>query len=248
MLAVHSDCLHPPHRSMNINNNNDANTMAVSTSKKYHKCFPDVPSLSSLELLRETVQTPTISSDNTSSPSWKVHNRRAIMVDVRSEPERNVSMIHGAITLHEFTSDVLPLLKNRTSNDCLPETVVLYCTIGYRSGIEAIKLQSEYPDLFHQGGSANGDDVEDRVRIANLDGIIPFANATTDNANANGLVVNPTTHQPTKRVHVYGPTWRPCLSSQFEPVVFSKLEFAWRGVGVVARRICMECSCQCWRS
>ncbi|MGB5712147.1 MAG: rhodanese-like domain-containing protein, partial [Waterburya sp.] len=57
-----------------------------------------------------------------------------ILVDVRSPEERAVSFIPGAITTKEFEQD---LQKYQDS------TIVAYCTIGYRSGKYAQKMQQQ---------------------------------------------------------------------------------------------------------
>lgn len=56
----------------------------------------------------------------------------AIMLDVRSAQERAVSIIPGAITEAEFGRIY------RAS----PKLVVVYCTIGYRSGLRARELRA----------------------------------------------------------------------------------------------------------
>ncbi len=54
-----------------------------------------------------------------------------ILVDVREREEQNISMIKGALTQEEFKSR-LDLYKEKT--------VVVYCTIGYRSGVYTEEL------------------------------------------------------------------------------------------------------------
>ena len=57
-------------------------------------------------------------------------NATVVLVDVQTLPKCNVSMLEGAVSLQEFEQRVAPFLS--------PETkVVTYCTIGYRSGMEA---------------------------------------------------------------------------------------------------------------
>ena len=57
-----------------------------------------------------------------------------VLVDVRSAPERDVSMIAGAISSQQYEAD--PSAYG-------DRTIVLYCTIGYRSGKYARKLLAE---------------------------------------------------------------------------------------------------------
>lgn len=55
-----------------------------------------------------------------------------LLLDVRPESERAVSIIPGAVSLQQF---------EQLDPDALPEYVVTYCTAGYRSGVEARKLR-----------------------------------------------------------------------------------------------------------
>jgi rhodanese-related sulfurtransferase len=59
---------------------------------------------------------------------------KVVLVDVRSEQERGVSRIPGAIALHEFLND------KDMYNDAL---VVPYCTIGGRSYLQAARLANQ---------------------------------------------------------------------------------------------------------
>lgn len=67
-----------------------------------------------------------------------------VIVDVRSEEERAVSMIEGAITAAEF---------ERQADSHRDATVVAYCTTGHRSGLFAKKLCSEGFDARNLRGS-----------------------------------------------------------------------------------------------
>ncbi|KAL3788756.1 hypothetical protein HJC23_012312 [Cyclotella cryptica] len=255
---------------------NTATATAAATSQKYHKMFPDVESLSSEKLLHDTFSTSTESScaDDIKASKWIIDGKNAVLVDVRSRPERNTSMISGAISLDEFKTNVIPQLMELSPDDVLsqPNTIVFYCTIGYRSGVEARKMQNEYPFLFHQEckaehyGKSETHNLkkkqQSKIQVRNLDGILNFANAleasetqarmnvaSTNEPNKHitkGLLINPNTNQPTNRVHVYGPSWKHCLSESYDPVVFSNMEFGWRGLGVLLQRIsCIGCSCGC---
>jgi rhodanese-related sulfurtransferase len=57
-----------------------------------------------------------------------------VLVDVRSDEEREVSMIPGAISRREF---------ERQPDRFAGREVVTYCTIGYRSGLYTQKLVDE---------------------------------------------------------------------------------------------------------
>ncbi len=105
-----------------------------------------------------------------------------ILVDVRSPEERAVSFIPGAITTEEFERD---LQKYQDS------TIVAYCTIGYRSGKYAQKMQQ-------QG-----------VQVLNLEGsLLAWSHIQGRLINATGV---------TKKVHVFGRQWQ-LTSEDYEPV------------------------------
>jgi sodium/bile acid cotransporter 7 len=67
-----------------------------------------------------------------------------VLVDVRSDEERKVSTIPGAISRQEFEED-----PARFSG----REVVTYCTIGYRSGLYTQKLVGEGWDASNLRGS-----------------------------------------------------------------------------------------------
>jgi rhodanese-related sulfurtransferase len=108
-------------------------------SKNYQNQFPDIPPMSSRELLQRNLD------DN------------LIIIDVRTNPERQVSMIPGAISLTTFEQEVL-MVHNNNNTDT---TIVTYCTIGYRSGMEARRLRQRYH----------------LKNIYNLDGILAYTHA-----------------------------------------------------------------------
>lgn len=61
-----------------------------------------------------------------------VQQQRCVLVDVRTEAERNVSIIPGAISEAEF---------ERTMHAHAGKTVISYCTIGYRSAKYAEEME-----------------------------------------------------------------------------------------------------------
>lgn len=67
-----------------------------------------------------------------------------VIVDVRSKTETDVSLIPGAITKAEFE-------KSRQQH--IGKTVIVYCTVGYRSGIFASQLQHDGWDARNYEGS-----------------------------------------------------------------------------------------------
>ena len=97
---------------------------------------------------------------------------RLLFVDVRKEAEQEVSMLPGAITDKEF------LKKPGAYRDRL---VIAYCTIGYRSGGFAQKLQKK------------------SIPVLNLQGGILVWLHAHGKVYKHGKAVN--------RVHVYGKKW-----------------------------------------
>ncbi len=101
------------------------------------------------------------------------HSGRAVIIDIRETNERNVSMIEGAITLEEYKVNF---------GQYREITGILYCTIGYRSGLKTLELISQgYNNVVNLSGS-----------------VLSWAHAGYSFVDQNG---------PTKKVHVYGPTW-----------------------------------------
>ena len=98
---------------------------------------------------------------------------KAVFVDARTEAERAVSTLPGALAESAYLSD-----PGRFAG----KTVIVYCTIGYRSGLLTRKLD-------RQGVAA--------VNLAG--GILGWLHA--------GGPILDTAGQPAKRVHVYGRTW-----------------------------------------
>jgi sodium/bile acid cotransporter 7 len=94
-----------------------------------------------------------------------------VLVDVRERRERRISIIPGAITRSEF---------EKRRDQYADRLVVVYCTIGYRSG--------EYTE-----------EIMDSVRAANLiGGVLAWAHAGKRFVKGG---------QPTRKVHVYGRKW-----------------------------------------
>ena len=245
---------------------------AETTSLKYQSLFPEIQPLSSRDLLHDTLSHAQSSpTNNNNTPQWTIHGKKVILVDVRSRPEREVSMISGAISIDEFRNEVLPSLL-RSLDDGLqlddeqPHhhsrqngiVVATYCTIGYRSGVEARKLVSDYPSVFSNhdddsddSNTSDDEEVDRPIKIYNMDGIIPFANSTLDEEIQNNttlppLLIEPISKQSTNRVHVYGSAWEKYLLTQegiLEPVVFSKIHFLWRGISDIGRSFCLRCGC-----
>jgi rhodanese-related sulfurtransferase len=174
-----------------------------------------------------------------------------ILIDVRTEAERRVSMIPGAIDVREFerrekahrgrqrrvrrrrpfvgwsaeggvgggrdgedatttASQPLPQAAPPTSpslpfsSSVDPVIIVTYCTVGYRSGREARRIQDAHPHY--------------RGRIYNLDGILaytyvrdapPLVVTTTATTTATTIPTSTTSTSsvPARKIHTYGPAW-----------------------------------------
>jgi rhodanese-related sulfurtransferase len=195
--------------------------------KKYQCQFPDVPTMTSEQL----VEKMKIAAIITSADSAHVRNNNnnnncsssIILVDVRTRQEQAVSMIPGAIPLQDFS-----MPRSQTNNNNIEEDpnhpsrvmVVLYCTVGYRSGLEGRRLQQEYPPW--------------KGRIYNLDGILAYSfvegapplvtTTTTDDDEQhhsnNNTKPQQQQQQPTMKIHTYGPTWEHCANPDYETVWF----------------------------
>lgn len=169
----------------------------------YQKRYHDVPALSSRDLIQR----------------YSYNRENIVLVDVRTEPERNVSELEGAISLQEFELHVSSLPPDAQ--------VVTYCTIGYRSGIEARRLQYQH--------NLQG-------RISSLDGIVAYTHAVSAEHDNEGVpqVVCPITGSNTRTVHTFGRQWN-CVSEGYETRHFSPpallLRLAQVSVVVVVRTL-----------
>ena len=105
-----------------------------------------------------------------------------ILVDARSQAERDVSVIAGAVALAELEQS-RPIPNTR---------VIVYCTIGLRSGKAVRALRARGFDAFNLRG-----------------GVLAWL-------AAGGAMVD-TKGKPTQRVHVYGTRWN-AVPASFIPV------------------------------
>lgn len=96
-----------------------------------------------------------------------------VLVDVRTPEERDVSIIAGAID-NEYFEHNKAFYQNKK--------IIVYCTIGYRSGFYAAELRQEGLDAYNLS-----------------EGILGWT-------HVNGLLVNPQ-GQATDEVHVYSRPW-----------------------------------------
>jgi rhodanese-related sulfurtransferase len=158
----------------------------------YQSKFPSVTPMSSSELLE---QLSTVDNADT----------EYILVDVRTKAERAVSMIQGAISLSEYYQRYQETMCSPPSPSKDRLAVVCYCTIGYRSGLEATRLR--------QVIESNNESTTE-ITVYNLDGIVAMSQALSAQARAAETellqplcLVNPSTGAPTRVVHTFSWLW-----------------------------------------
>jgi len=149
------------------------------------------------------------SSSGSGSSSGNGESPSMVLVDARSAAEMEVSIIPGAVPLCEFEHDIVRTLRQSV-------VVVVYCTIGYRSGMEARRLGETYGL---------------RGRVRNLDGIVSYTFAVGDSSDESMHLVKPDTGERTSAVHTFGPTWN-CVHPNFETFHFNAPELALRSAAV----------------
>ncbi len=111
------------------------------------------------------------------------------LLDTRSREEFEVSHIEGAV-FFDYSNPPFHLLESIDKID----TVIVYCSVGYRSEKIGEKLRTlGYPNVYNLYG-----------------GIFAWA-------NLNRRLVNPK-NQPTQRVHSYKKAWSKWLDSNIKAV------------------------------
>mmetsp|Transcript_21718 Transcript_21718/g.32444 ORF Transcript_21718/g.32444 Transcript_21718/m.32444 type:complete len:210 (-) Transcript_21718:107-736(-) len=198
----------------------------------YHSLFPDIPTITSPELVqkyRDLFFVDDGAESDMSEECFITANNcedccSLILIDVRSQPERSVSCIPSAISLEQYESGIkagtIPLNAN----------IITYCTVGYRSGVEARRLCDRYD---HVPG-----------KICSLDGIVAYTHA----ANAKHLVSGHS-GQETNRVHTFGSMWGhvgndyQATSFGIGTLMYRNLEVMGRTVAIFLSRcfMCKEC-------
>ena len=131
---------------------------------EYQRHFKDTPVISAREMI--ALQRDT----------------KVLVVDVRTKGERQVSIIPHSIPKEDFERD-----ETRYKN----KKIIVYCTIGYRSGLYAAKLRKKGLDAYNLKG-----------------GVLAWASAGQLFTDQKGQ---------TKRVHVYGTKWN-LLPPDYEAV------------------------------
>ena len=110
---------------------------------------------------------PSVEADQVNLTSAKV-----TILDVRTQKERDISQIENAISMAEFERQPDKYINNQ---------IIVYCTIGYRSGLTTIDLRKRGFNAFNLKG-----------------GILLWAHREKQ-LSANGKAV--------KVAHVYGANW-----------------------------------------
>jgi len=151
MLTVLSGC-----RGNDVSGTPDAEKLRTVEAMyaEYKQDFPDAPDVSVDQLLT------------------MLDEGNVVIVDGRPDEERAVSMIPGAIPLDELERD---RDSHRTKR------IVLYCTVGYRSGVQTVELRKQGLEAYNLRGS-----------------ILAWLHAGQKVVDARGV---------THRVHVYGRKW-----------------------------------------
>ena len=126
-VAIISFCLLVAGCQANKVSDVDKQTRIEAMYRQYAQEFPTVKGITAVELQQLQRQ-----------------GKKVILVDVRSPSEIAISYIPGAITLAEFERDLAQY------QDAI---VVAYCTIGYRSGLYAQKLQQQGIEILNLEGS-----------------------------------------------------------------------------------------------
>ena len=97
-----------------------------------------------------------------------------LIIDARTHKEQQVSMIPGAISVKDFDEN--------PGKDIRSKKLLVYCTIGYRSGIRVKRYCSSGLDAYNIEG-----------------GILGWLH--------DGLPVEDTEKVLTRKIHVYGKDW-----------------------------------------
>ena len=231
---------------------------------KYQSQFPEIPTMTSQELIERWKQqdredderdNSVIASNNSndsdvssssssrgyySCDSFKKTSSNfgpLLLLDVRSKAERDVSIIPGAISMDDFerTKWINKHVHNSSPEENSPSTstiaptttavptIVLYCTIGYRSGREAQRLVDDLTSNDVGGGIEIGKSVD----IKNLDGILaysfvddapPLMSRLSQQDGGSDFVM-------TRHIHSYGKEWSSAMNPEYDAVYFNSNSF-----------------------
>jgi rhodanese-related sulfurtransferase len=187
----------------------------------YQSQFPDVPTMTSQELL-EIMRRNESSSD-------------VVLVDVRTREEQAVSMISGAVPLQDFD------LSSSSSKHSENTTIVTYCTVGYRSGQEARHLQNLHPEW--KGKIYNLDGILAYTYVEDAPPLVTKTNCDGGKTHEDAPQVE---QQPTRQVHTYGSTWN-CANPDYQAVWFENHSFLRKFFQTVCRSVLRFSQHRCCR-
>lgn len=144
----------------------------------------------------EACSIPALSADEVINLQEREGRDAVVLVDVRTAPERRVAKLPGALSAAEFEALSDDSLRRRT--------VIVYCTVGKRSGDFATKLETR--------------PVRPWGALFNSEGIVPYSHHPKARRPPYGLVDE--SDEPATRLHVFAFPWD-LGSGEFEAVKFN---------------------------
>ena len=187
----------------------------------YHKFYSDIPQLTSLQLISSyDIGFNAEANDQGERKDALRELSPVVLIDVRSKPERDVSIIPTAITLNDYENGI------KSGAISLETDVVTYCTVGYRSGMEAQNIRQTYG-----------------TRVYSLDGIVAY----THTKGCKLIVSNEKGNCETKDVHTFASFWGD-VDGSYVAKSFGPISYFYRSFEVIARasvlfiqKICLRC-------
>lgn len=156
--------------------------------------FPKCPVITTTELI--------LLMDGSAESADNVIRKSLILVDIRSQEERDVSMIPGAITVEDFEALV------KTNPEVVKSRLIVpYCTIGYRSGKWGTHLVEQH-------GFTN---------VRNGEGIVLWTYESSNLVSKKGDVI-----EPSMTVHTFGSSWD-LAADGFSTIQFGIAKYAFYG-------------------
>lgn len=190
--------------------------------QKYHSMFPEVPTMTSEELVARWKEIDRLADERDDSQSDESDDENEnqpgplLLIDVRSKAERQVSMIQGSLAMDDLETQwwINKYVHNFDGfHKGGTPTIVTYCTIGYRSGREAQHLIDELTGTF-------GYEIGKSVEIKNLDGILAYSFVEDVPPLLRPCRKGSSDSLMTRRIHTYGKDWSEAVDPSFETVYF----------------------------
>jgi rhodanese-related sulfurtransferase len=233
--------------------NDGSNLLAAACLKEarsYQRRFRSVQSLSSEDFLHRNFLHHHAASNRTTVATMTPLDAggvvQVVLLDARTDPERKVSIIQGAVPVADYYNNIHNHTRNDGDSGTTPTIIICYCTIGYRSGLEATRLQRLCPD----------------ATVYNLDGIVAFSHASIGYNNnrrhleesaahhdeaANAVhdqhhhdhyqLVDPATGAPVRTIHTFASLWDYLDPDHYDAVHFPLYSLPWRLLQVGARLV-----------